>query len=108
MIQQQYKTKEFWLQVQKEFKEQKSTFLCWGSDTFADIFESGDVLARDYFKDMVEKFFKEQPQWTVHFKVSTNFHILFSAHKPMTIRNYLRTQIREEFVDWMVKTTSNE
>jgi len=104
----QYKTKEFWLQVQKEFEENPSQFLCWASKTFANVFESKDMLVKDYFSDMAEKFLKEQPEWVVFFTALRNYCLLFKAHDPVGTTCELRQQLRKAFVDWTIKNLTDD
>lgn len=101
-----YHTQEFWLQVQEEFEENPSHFLCWASDTFERAFILNDIAAKNYFGDLAETFLNEQPQWAKHFKAIKCYCLLFKAHDYRTT-NALRRQLRKEFVDWTIQQFNN-
>jgi len=96
-------TKEFWLQVQEEFEENPSHFLCWASDTFERAFTLSNINAENYFADLAETFLNEHPQWAACFKSLNNYCLLFKTRDPANTPNSLRQQVRKEFVDWMVQ-----
>lgn len=94
---------QFWLQVQKEFEENPSHFLCWASDTFERAFTFGNIAAKSYFADLAETFLNKHPQWAARFESLKNHCLLFKTHDPANTPNSLRQQLRKEFVDWTIQ-----
>ena len=86
------KTKEFWLQVKKEYHKSNTVYMCDASPTF---YKQWSLICKHHIKEQACQFLQIHPL----FRLGTLNHLF----KPYTeLHPYHEIEIRKQFINHMI------